>query len=114
MVALSSKRLWDCHKKWNRYQTSYPPKFFNFISPIHPLLTFTSNFRWQVASDILSPARTILIYLCKIMEKVTAEVAKLAVDESAADRKLLIAVDFGTTYSGVAWAQTRRVCTPRD
>lgn len=46
------------------------------------------------------------------MEKVTAEVAKLAVDESAADRKLLIAVDFGTTYSGVAWAQTRRVCTP--
>lgn len=46
------------------------------------------------------------------MEKVTADVAKLAVDESAADRKLLIAVDFGTTYSGVAWAQTRRVCTP--
>ena len=46
------------------------------------------------------------------MEKVTAEVAKLAVDESAADRKLLIAVDFGTTYSGVAWAQTRRVCSP--
>lgn len=43
------------------------------------------------------------------MEKVTAEVAKLAVDESSADRKLLIAVDFGTTYSGVAWAQTRRV-----
>lgn len=48
------------------------------------------------------------------MEKVTAEVANLAVDESSADRKLLIAVDFGTTYSGVAWAQTRRVCTPRD
>ena len=48
------------------------------------------------------------------MEKVTAEVAKLAVDESSADRKLLIAVDFGTTYSGVAWAQTRRVCTQRD
>lgn len=48
------------------------------------------------------------------MEKVTAEVAKLAVDESSADRKLLIAVDFGTTFSGVAWAQTRRVCTPRD
>lgn len=46
------------------------------------------------------------------MEKVTADVAKLGVDESSADRKLLIAVDFGTTYSGVAWAQTRRVCTP--
>lgn len=46
------------------------------------------------------------------MEKVTSEVAKLAVDENCADRKLLIAVDFGTTYSGVAWAQTRRVCNP--
>lgn len=30
-------------------------------------------------------------------------------DDDAVDRKLLIAVDFGTTFSGVAWAQTRRV-----
>lgn len=30
-------------------------------------------------------------------------------DDSTADRKILIAVDFGTTFSGVAWAQTRRV-----
>ena len=30
-------------------------------------------------------------------------------DDGTSDRKLLIAVDFGTTFSGVAWAQTRRV-----
>ena len=30
-------------------------------------------------------------------------------DDATADRKILIAVDFGTTFSGVAWAQTRRV-----
>ena len=30
-------------------------------------------------------------------------------DNAMADRKILIAVDFGTTFSGVAWAQTRRV-----
>lgn len=30
-------------------------------------------------------------------------------DDGMADRKILIAVDFGTTFSGVAWAQTRRV-----
>lgn len=29
-------------------------------------------------------------------------------DDGTADRKILIAVDFGTTFSGVAWAQTRR------
>lgn len=29
-------------------------------------------------------------------------------DDTTADRKILIAVDFGTTFSGVAWAQTRR------
>ena len=33
---------------------------------------------------------------------------KLA-EDAASDRKILIAVDFGTTFSGVAWAQTRRV-----
>lgn len=44
------------------------------------------------------------------MEKVTTDLSSLQVeDESTADRKLLIAVDFGTTFSGVAWAQTRRV-----
>lgn len=30
-------------------------------------------------------------------------------DDGTSDRKLLVAVDFGTTFSGVAWAQTRRV-----
>jgi molecular chaperone DnaK (HSP70) len=25
------------------------------------------------------------------------------------DRKLVVGVDFGTTFSGVAWAETRRV-----
>lgn len=30
-------------------------------------------------------------------------------DDGTADRKILIAVDFGTTFSGIAWAQTRRV-----
>ena len=44
------------------------------------------------------------------MEKITADLSSLQVEEdSTADRKLLIAVDFGTTFSGVAWAQTRRV-----
>jgi molecular chaperone DnaK (HSP70) len=46
------------------------------------------------------------------MEKITAEMSELSPEESGADRKLLIAVDFGTTYSGVAWAQTRRVVIP--
>ena len=44
------------------------------------------------------------------MEKVMNDLSGLQVeDDSTADRKLLIAVDFGTTFSGVAWAQTRRV-----
>jgi molecular chaperone DnaK (HSP70) len=25
-------------------------------------------------------------------------------------RKLIVGIDFGTTYTGVAWAETRRVC----
>jgi molecular chaperone DnaK (HSP70) len=25
------------------------------------------------------------------------------------DRKLVVGIDFGTTFSGVAWAETRRV-----
>ena len=33
-------------------------------------------------------------------------------DDGTADRKILIAVDFGTTFSGVAWAQTRRARPP--
>ena len=45
------------------------------------------------------------------MEKTTADMSNLQIDstDDSSDRKLLIAVDFGTTYSGVAWAQTRRV-----
>ena len=42
------------------------------------------------------------------MDSATSELEKMDVGEGA-DRKLLIAVDFGTTFSGVAWAQTRRV-----
>lgn len=47
------------------------------------------------------------------MDNFSADTASLNMDDNAADRKLLIAVDFGTTFSGVAWAQTRRVCYQR-
>lgn len=42
------------------------------------------------------------------MEKVASATPDLSAEDGGADRKLLVAVDFGTTYSGVAWAQTRR------
>ena len=45
----------------------------------------------------------------KINPDLTVGMNNLKVDDAAADRKILIAVDFGTTFSGVAWAQTRRV-----
>ena len=45
------------------------------------------------------------------LEKATSDM-KIE-DDGTADRKLLIAVDFGTTFSGVAWAQTRRVRTAK-
>lgn len=32
-------------------------------------------------------------------------------DDDGTDRKILMAVDFGTTYSGLAWSQTRKVST---
>lgn len=35
------------------------------------------------------------------MEKLTSDIADVSVEDSGADRKLLIAVDFGTTFSGV-------------
>lgn len=56
----------------------------------------------------------------KGLEKPTNDMADLAIEDAgdASDRKLLIAVDFGTTFSGVAWAQTRRVrsdmCSGRE
>lgn len=44
------------------------------------------------------------------MDKTTSDLSSMSIeDENESDRKLLIAVDFGTTFSGVAWAQTRRV-----
>lgn len=44
------------------------------------------------------------------LEKATTGLSDMKVeDDGTSDRKLLIAVDFGTTFSGVAWAQTRRV-----
>lgn len=44
------------------------------------------------------------------LEKVDNASSEMKVDyDETSDRKLLIAVDFGTTFSGVAWAQTRRV-----
>ena len=43
------------------------------------------------------------------MEKYSSDISAPIPEDNGADRKLLIAVDFGTTYSGVAWAQTRRV-----
>jgi hypothetical protein len=30
---------------------------------------------------------------------------------SLSDRKIIVGIDFGTTYSGLAWAETRRVRT---
>lgn len=30
-------------------------------------------------------------------------------EDDGTDRKILMAVDFGTTYSGLAWSQTRKV-----
>ena len=46
------------------------------------------------------------------LETMKQSTAGLNIDDDAtADRKILIAVDFGTTFSGVAWAQTRRVWT---
>ena len=47
------------------------------------------------------------------VEKTATEFADLGLaEETSSDRKILIAVDFGTTFSGVAWAQTRRVSIP--
>ena len=44
------------------------------------------------------------------VEKTTSGLSDLKlVEDASADRKILIAIDFGTTFSGVAWAQTRRV-----
>lgn len=44
------------------------------------------------------------------LEKATTGLSDMKIeDDGTSDRKLLIAVDFGTTFSGVAWAQTRRV-----
>lgn len=33
------------------------------------------------------------------------------VDDGESDRKILMAVDFGTTFSGLAWSQTRKAST---
>ena len=44
------------------------------------------------------------------METFEPGLASLEIEDGGtSDRKILIAVDFGTTFSGVAWAQTRRV-----
>ena len=45
------------------------------------------------------------------LETLEQSASNMAIEDPTADRKILIAVDFGTTFSGVAWAQTRRVCT---
>ena len=44
------------------------------------------------------------------LEALEQSASGMAIEDPTADRKILIAVDFGTTFSGVAWAQTRRVC----
>lgn len=46
------------------------------------------------------------------LEALEQSSAGMTVEDPTADRKILIAVDFGTTFSGVAWAQTRRVWIP--
>ena len=43
------------------------------------------------------------------MDQTTNNMNNLKIEDGGSDRKILIAVDFGTTFSGVAWAQTRRV-----
>ena len=43
------------------------------------------------------------------LEVLEQSVSGMTIEDPTADRKILIAVDFGTTFSGVAWAQTRRV-----
>ena len=49
------------------------------------------------------------------MEKATLGHSDVNInDDGMSDRKILIAVDFGTTFSGVAWAQTRRVRATRE
>lgn len=55
----------DCHKKLDKYvyQTSCPSKFLNFYLAKASLSHLYLNFRWQVASDLLSPARIILVNL---------------------------------------------------
>ena len=64
-----------------------------------------------IVVDSRNLKQTFLSIAITTMEKVTSDISGLRVeDESTADRKLLIAIDFGTTFSGVAWAQTRRVC----
>ena len=43
------------------------------------------------------------------LETLEQSSSSMTIEDPTADRKILIAVDFGTTFSGVAWAQTRRV-----
>ncbi len=44
------------------------------------------------------------------IDKAASDLAEIKFSEdSGADRKILIAVEFGTTFSGVVWAQTRRI-----
>ena len=45
------------------------------------------------------------------LEALEKSASGMTIEDPTADRKILIAVDFGTTFSGVAWAQTRRVRT---
>ena len=42
------------------------------------------------------------------MNSTTEKLASVSIGSGEVDRKILIAVDFGTTFSGLAWAQTRR------
>lgn len=37
-----------------------------------------------------------------------ASFSKISLSENKQQRKLIVGIDFGTTYSGIAWAETRR------
>lgn len=81
-------------------------------TPSELISSTTSVFSWSLVDFLLEFSdnqSTSIQKLSTVMEKSVADMSKLNIDDhDTSDRKLLVAVDFGTTYSGVAWAQTRR------
>ena len=76
------------------------------------MLSLIHHYQNHLLSHSSSVSETLILHLNTKpnMEKTTSDLVDFHVDDTLSDRKILIAVDFGTTFSGVAWAQTRRVC----